>query len=77
MGVNMFIVGYFQATLRPQYSLILCLLRGCILGIVFVYILPPLFGVNGIWASIPLAETLTLLVAIAFLRKKNEREAGL
>ena len=77
MGVNMFIVGYFQSTLRPQYSLILCLLRGCILGIVFVYILPPLFGVNGIWASIPLAEALTLLVAIVFLRKKNEREAGL
>ena len=72
MGVNMFVVGYFQSTLKPQYSLLLCLLRGCVLSVIFVYILPPIFGVNGIWSSVVLAELLTLCLAIIFLQKSGK-----
>lgn len=71
-GVNMFIIGYFQSTVRPQLSLLLCLLRGCVLGIVFVYTLAPLLGVVGIWASIPLSECITLILSIYFLRKSKK-----
>lgn len=74
MGINMFIVGYFQSIVKPALSLILCLLRGCILSIVFVTVLAPLFGVIGIWASVPLGEFVTLFIALYFL-KKNRKEA--
>lgn len=74
MGVNMFIVGYFQSIVKPALSLILCLLRGCVLSILFVTILAPLFGVVGIWASVPLGEFVTLFIALYFL-KKNRKEA--
>lgn len=74
MGINMFIVGYFQSIVKPGLSLILCLLRGCILSIVFVTVLAPLFGVVGIWASVPLGEFVTLFIALYFL-KKNRKEA--
>ena len=73
MGVNMFIVGYFQSIVKPALSLILCLLRGCVLSILFVTILAPLFGVVGIWASVPLGEFVTLFIAVYFM-KKNRRE---
>lgn len=73
MGVNMFIVGYFQSIVKPVLSLILCLLRGCVLSILFVTILAPLFGVVGIWASVPLGEFVTLFIAVYFM-KKNRRE---
>lgn len=72
-GINMFIVGYFQSIIQPQLALVLCLLRGCVLGIVFVYLLAPLFGVIGIWASIPLSECITLMLAIYFLKKSKRR----
>lgn len=75
MGINMFVVGYFQSTLKPQYSLLLCLLRGCVLSVIFVYILPPVLGVNGIWSSVVLAELLTLILAIVFLRKTQKGSA--
>ena len=75
-GVNMFIVGYFQSVIKPHLSLLLCLLRGCILSVLFVYILPPLIGVNGIWMSVPLAEFITLFLGIFFL-KKNTSEVSL
>ncbi len=71
-GINMFVVGFFQSTLKPQLSLIICLLRGCVLSIVFVQILAPLFDIVGIWASVPLGEFITLFIAIYFL-KRNER----
>lgn len=74
MGVNMFVVGYFQSIVQPALSLILCLLRGCVLSILFVTILAPLFGVVGIWAAVPLGEFVTLFIALYFL-KKNRKEA--
>lgn len=74
MGVNMFVVGYFQSTIKPYLSLIICLLRGCVLSIIFVYILAPLFNIAGIWAAVPLGEFMTLFIAIYFL-KKTSKEA--
>lgn len=69
MGINMFAVGYFQSTAKPMLSLIVCLLRGCVLSILFVTILAPLFGIVGIWAAVPLGEVVTLFIAIYFMKK--------
>ena len=74
MGINMFVVGYLQAIAKPYLSLIVCLARGCVLSILFVTILAPLWGINGIWASVPLAELVTLFMALYFL-KKTTKEA--
>lgn len=74
-GVNMFFIGYFQATVKPAFSLSLCLMRGCIFSIFFVYTLPVFFGLNGIWASVPLAEFLTLLAGIVFVQKSQKGES--
>lgn len=71
-GINMFIVGYFQSTVKPQISLLLCMLRGCILCIIFVTILPPIIGVAGIWAAVPLGEFVTLFIALYFLNKQKK-----
>lgn len=74
MGVNMFIVGYLQSIVKPLLSLILCLLRGCVLSILFVTILAPIFGIVGIWASVPLSEFVTLFIALYFLKKTSKEE---
>lgn len=73
-GVNMFIVGYFQSIVKPVHSLVLCLLRGCVLSILFVTVLAPIFGVVGIWASVPLGEFVTLFIAVYFLKKTRKEE---
>lgn len=74
MGINMFAVGYFQSTAKPLLSLVVCLLRGCVLSIVFVTILAPLFGIVGIWAAVPLGELVTLFIAIYFMRKNTKED---
>lgn len=71
-GVNMFVVGFFQSTAKPYLSLIVCLARGCVLSTVFVFLLAPLFDIVGIWASVPLAELVTLTLSVYFLLTKSD-----
>ncbi len=73
MGINMFAVGYFQSTAKPKLSLLICLARGCVLSIIFVTSLAPTFGINGIWASVPLAEFVTLALSIYFLVRQSNQ----
>lgn len=75
-GVNMFLIGYFQSTVRSAYALTLCLMRGCVLSIVFVKILPLFFGLNGIWISVPLAELFTLLTGILLFKKARPEKTA-
>ena len=74
MGINMFVVGYFQSTAKPYLSLTVCLARGCVLSIIFVSILAPVFGITGIWAAVPLGELVTLFMSLYFM-KKSKKEA--
>ncbi len=64
MGVNMVFICYFQAVFRNVYSLLICLLRGCILVILFAYLLPSFFNVTGIWTAFPAAELVTMGIEI-------------
>lgn len=71
MGVNIFIISYFQSTLKPMYSMILCIARGCGLSVLFVYILPLVLGDIGIWLAVPLAEIISLALGMFYLKKEK------
>lgn len=74
MALNIFYTNYFQATLQPSKALTICALRGLLLCVSLAMFLPLICGVTGIWLAMPLAETITLLVAICLNRlpqKKN------
>ena len=68
MALNIFYTDYFQAVLKPHFALTVCLLRGLVCSISFVYLLPIFLGVNGIWLTMPLSEILTLITAISLSR---------
>lgn len=65
--------GTFEALGKGKESLIISLLRQFIITIVLSYILSGFFGVNGIWASFPIAEGIAAIAAIFlfFKTKKN------
>lgn len=73
MCINSYLGNYFQAILKPYYSLTISLLRGLILTIGFVYLLPLFLGVNGIWLTMPLVELVTLLVSISLVFITNRK----
>ncbi len=73
MGVNMFMTGFFQSTLRPTLSMVLCLSRGVIFSLIFVFVLPLFMGTAGIWAAMPLAEVVTGIIAFLLMRVYNRK----
>lgn len=69
MGFNILYSTWFQSVMKPGRSLLICVLRGVALNSLLVFLLPAIFGVDGIWAVMPLTELLTLGVGIFLLRR--------
>lgn len=68
-GLNIVTAGYFTAVKKVKISTIITILRGVVLIIVFLEILPKIFGTVGIWWSVPAAELVTLASSIYFIKK--------
>ncbi len=71
MGLNLFLSTYFQSRVHAAQSLFLTLLRGIALPLLLVLALPVCFGAHTIWLTVPITETLTLLCALALLRRER------
>ena len=63
---------YFQSVVRPGLSLLITLLRGVILNSILVFLLPALFGVDGIWITVTVSEFITALVTTYLIRKERK-----
>lgn len=68
-GFNIFTSGMFTALSDGKTSAILSLLRTFVFFTIGITILPKLFGVNGVWIVVPVAEALTLIVSILYFKK--------
>ena len=64
IGVNVFLSGYFTALGNGFISALISSMRSLILVVVFILILPKLIGVSGIWLTMPMAEAVTVFVAV-------------
>lgn len=73
VNLNIFGSNYFQSVMQPQFAMVITLLRGIFLSCGLVLLLPVMFGANGIWLAIPIAEALTFaVVAILLVRDKKQ-----
>lgn len=63
-AANMTYIGYYQSIEQSKRAFIITLSRGFILMILSFIIMPILFGSNGAWLAVPVAETLTLIIVL-------------
>lgn len=73
MHFNIFHSTYLQCIMKPIHSLMITLLRGLVLSIALVYILPVLFGVNGIWYVMPMTEGITFIIVLVMVGPINKQ----
>ncbi len=71
MGFGIVGIYYLQSILHSKQSVALSLLRGFVLCVALVLLLPALFGFDAIWLTMPLTELLTMLLAVVFLRRSS------
>lgn len=72
-GLNILSSSYFTAMAKAGTSVIISLLRGLIFTAVGIYVLPRIFGIDGIWFVVPLSECLCLAVSIFLVRRSFRR----
>lgn len=68
-GLNIFASSLFTALSDGKTSAIISFLRTFLFQMGALFILPQLFGADGIWLAVPVAELLTLAVSIYYLTK--------
>jgi putative MATE family efflux protein len=75
IGIPIVITNFFQSIGRAKVSIFLSLTRQFLFLIPSLLILPPIFGLNGAWVSMPVSDGLSTIVASItmyyFIRKFN------
>lgn len=69
--VNVYFSVYFQATLKSVYAMIISLLRGFGVTILFVIIIPLIFGAASVWWVMLVSEGVTMIVTLFLLGRKS------
>ncbi|MDE6014668.1 MAG: MATE family efflux transporter, partial [Acetatifactor sp.] len=72
-GLNIFTSATFTALSNGKLSAVLSFLRTFGLILVLLLILPEFMGVTGVWLAVPVAEMLTMVVALVFLYQNQDR----
>lgn len=70
-GFNIFSAGYFTAIDMVKISTIITMLRGILLLVLFIFILPLFLGTTGIWITMFITEGVTLIFSYIFMKKYN------
>lgn len=74
VGSQIVIANYFQAIGKAGTAMFLSLTRQLLYLLPALLILPRLFGLNGVWISMPVADTLSFLTAWIILLVKIRRQ---
>jgi len=67
VGMHMVSASFFQSLGKPIQSLVIISTKQFLLLIPAIYILPKFFGLNGVWLAMPVADFLSIAVAIVFI----------
>lgn len=70
-GINSITSFYFTATGRAFESAVISFSRGLVILLACIFLLPPLFGMTGVWLAAPVTEVVTLGITGGFLRRET------
>lgn len=68
-GINAIASFYFTSIGKAKESALISFSRGFFVLLVSIFVLPVFFGMNGIWLSSPVTETVTLFITLLCLKK--------
>lgn len=69
IGSQIIIGNFFQAIGKARLAIFLSLTRQMLFLLPFLLVLPRFWGQDGVWASLPLADMLSFIVTLLFIRR--------
>jgi len=70
-GLNIFGIGYLNAINDGKKAVFISILKPLLFTIPTLYLFSEVFGLNGIWMTVPTAEVCSFLLMVIFLVKDN------
>ena len=67
VGFQVVTGNFFQYIGKPKRAIVISLTRQMIFLVPLLIILPPKYGVLGVWLSMPLADSMSVILAAALL----------
>ena len=71
IGYQMISTNFFQSTGKARKSIFLSLTRQVIFLIPFIFILPPRFGIIGVWLALPLSDLASTIVTFLLIKREQ------
>ncbi len=71
-GLNIFLSLAFSSMSKAVPAFVVSIMRGFVVIIASVFLLSYLFGMTGVWLAFPVAEAITLVVALIFFAKEKK-----
>ncbi len=71
-GINMFASSFFTALNNGIISALISFLRTLVFQVIMILLLPKIWGVDGVWLAVVVAEILTLFVSVFFFITANK-----
>ncbi|MCR5731433.1 MAG: hypothetical protein K6G51_00605 [Sphaerochaetaceae bacterium] len=68
---NIYMTYYFQSIFKEKKAIAISVLRSFVFSLLFVFILPLLFGRDAIWFAVPLSELLVFIIALLLLKTEK------
>ncbi|AEV29563.1 putative efflux protein, MATE family [Sphaerochaeta pleomorpha str. Grapes] len=76
LSINLIGVAYFQAVGKGTVSMILGMLRQFLFLLPLLFILPSMWGLDGVWAATPIADGFAILVTFVVLILARKKDAA-
>ncbi len=73
LPINIFSTYYLQAIMKAKASMVISLLRAVVLSSILLFVLPAIFGKDGLWYVMTVTEALTFIVMIIITRHFDKK----
>ena len=73
MGVAIYSSAFFTALNDGLTSALISFLRTLVFQIIAIMVLPLIWGINGIWKSIVVAEVMAMILSAIFIKIKRKK----
>lgn len=70
VGIQMITTGFFQGIGKAKVSMLLSLSRQMLFLVPLLIVLPTIFKVDGVWMSLPIADTTATILAVIMLTRQ-------
>jgi len=70
IGISFVYMTYFQSVGKVWSATVIIVMRSYIVFLIYLFVLPKVLGVNGIWLTMPIAELTMAIVIVLFVQKR-------